>query len=180
MHLLIENLQPGVGITRSWPGRKGCSQLLLWFEESVQRRMEHSLQCEDLRGETVHHDSRRWVGSYGSCFPQWSCAWMAWRVGKLGWTSFKCRGEGVAWKIAGPHHTHKGGNERVIKKWAERPSLGTTPFESAVSFTHCICWFSIGWADGTESACKFKFKSGKGRHSNFTCVHEKCEVAYWW
>ena len=40
-------------------------------------------------------------------------------------------------------------NERVIEKWAERPSLGTTPFESAVSFTHvapfrCISWFSIG------------------------------------
>ena len=84
--------------------------------------------------------------------------------------------------FAGSHQTHEGRNERVIEKWAERPSLGTSPFESAVSFTHvasfrCISWFSIGYADDTAIACKFKFKSETRKHSNITCVHEKCEVA---
>ena len=41
------------------PVERTARKFLLWVEKGVQRRMEHSLQCEDLRGETLHHDSRR-------------------------------------------------------------------------------------------------------------------------
>ena len=47
---------------------------------------------------TIIH-SRRSISFDSACFQQGSCRWVAWGMGKLGWSTYKCRSEVVAWKV---------------------------------------------------------------------------------
>ena len=79
--------------------RTRSSELLFWIETPFQEWVEHSLHRPDHRWGTIYIHNWRWSSFDSTCFQQRGRAWVAWGMGKSGWSTYKCRSEVVAWEV---------------------------------------------------------------------------------